>query len=400
MGTRGTASAFNSNERRIVHFTGFAHAATHYVELVFPTLAVGLAAETGLSLEVILSWSFGSYLLFGLGALPAGMAADRFGARPVILVGLFAAGLGACLAGSVTPGWPLAAALTTVGAGASLYHPAGTGLLSRAVVQRGRALGINGIYGNVGIALSPLVTFWLVASVGWRATLWITGMVILGGTLLFQRVQFSEPERGQAVSEMQENQEEAISSRSLMVFIVLCMAATLGGFIYRGNIVAAPALFSENIFFINYGLAASIALFVGIVGQYVGGRMADRHELRITYLGFHLAALPALAAMGLLASWPRLLVASLYSFFSLGMQPVENSLFAALTPNRWRSTAYGLKFVFTFGLGSTAVFLVRGVAEASSLSAVYLVLAGVGLALVSFIGLLIVLTWGRVIRNT
>ena len=185
-----------------------------------------------------------------------------------------------------------------------------------------------------------------------------------------------------------------------MVFIVLCMAATLGGFIYRGNIVAAPALFSENIFFINYGLAASIALFVGIVGQYVGGRMADRHELRITYLGFHLAALPALAAMGLLASWPLLLVASLYSFFSLGMQPVENSLFAALTPNRWRSTAYGLKFVFTFGLGSTAVFLVRGVAEASSLSAVYLVLAGVGLALVSFIGLLIVLTWGRVIRNT
>ena len=400
MRIRRRAPVFNPNERRIVHFTGFAHAATHYVELVFPTLAVGLAAETGLSLEVILSWSFGSYLLFGLGALPAGMAADRFGARPVILIGLLGAGLGTCVAGSVTPGWPLAAALTAVGAGASLYHPAGTGLLSRAVAQRGRALGINGIYGNVGIALSPLMTFSLVTAVGWRATLWTTGIVILVGTLLFQRIQFTEPERGEALSESQENPPDALFSHGLIVFIVLCMAATLGGFIYRGNVVAEPALFSEKISFINYGLAASIALLVGIVGQYLGGRVADRHDLRMAYLGFHLAALPALAAMGLLASWPLLLVASLYSFFSLGMQPIENSLFAALTPDRWRSTAYGLKFVFTFGLGSTAVFLVRGVAEASGWSTVYLVLAGVGLALVSFIGLLIVLTWGRAVRNT
>ncbi|MEE3327367.1 MAG: MFS transporter [Myxococcota bacterium] len=391
---------FDDNERRIVHFTGFAHAATHYVELVFPTLAVGLAAQTGISLEVVLSWSFVSYLLFGLGALPAGMAADRFGARPVIFTGLLTAGLGACIAGSVAPGWPLATALATVGAGASLYHPAGTGLLSRAIVQRGRALGINGIYGNIGIALSPLVTFALATAIGWRLTLWTTGLVILAGTFLFQRLQFTEPPRGESNPESPRNETAALSRHGIIVFVVLCVAATLGGFIYRGNVVAEPALFSENIFFINYGLAASIALLIGIAGQYLGGLMADRHELRMTYLGFHLAALPALAAMGLLASWPLLLVASLYSFFSLGMQPIENSLFAALTPERWRSTAYGLKFVFTFGLGSTAVFLVRGVAETSSWSHVYLALAGVGVALVFCIGLLIVLTWGRPARNT
>jgi hypothetical protein len=37
---------FDANEKRIVHFTGFAHAATHYVELLYPTLAVGLVAQT------------------------------------------------------------------------------------------------------------------------------------------------------------------------------------------------------------------------------------------------------------------------------------------------------------------------------------------------------------------
>ena len=39
------APLFEPAEARIVHFTGFAHAATHYVELVYPTLAVGLAVE-------------------------------------------------------------------------------------------------------------------------------------------------------------------------------------------------------------------------------------------------------------------------------------------------------------------------------------------------------------------
>ena len=145
---------FDSNEKRIVHFTGFAHAATHYVELIYPTLVVGLVAQTpGVdSIEEALSWSFGGYLLFGLGALPAGVAADRLGGRKVILIGLVVAGMSACLAAASSPGWPLALALCGIGLGASLYHPAGTGLLSRAVAARGRALarGGNGVMGEAG----------------------------------------------------------------------------------------------------------------------------------------------------------------------------------------------------------------------------------------------------------
>ena len=43
-----------------------------------------------------------------LGALPAGIAADRYGARRVILFGLLVAGASACAAGLAEPGWPLA----------------------------------------------------------------------------------------------------------------------------------------------------------------------------------------------------------------------------------------------------------------------------------------------------
>jgi MFS family permease len=392
MAAETRAKRFSPDEARIVHFTGFAHGATHYVELVYPTLAVGLAAETGLPLERVLSWSFVGYLFFGLGALPAGIAADRYGARRVILFGLLVAGASACAAGLAEPGWPLALCLAGLGAGASLYHPAGTGLLSRAVTARGRALGINGIYGNLGIALAPLTTATLVAATSWRATFVLTGAAIILATLAFSRMHLAEPPIRHESGDVKGDEQPGVSPRAVAAFVILCVTATLGGFSYRGNTVAQPALFAEEISFMGYGMAATLAMLVGIAGQYLGGTIADRRDLRTSYLFFHLCSLPMLVLISRTTELPLLLASSLYVFFALGMQPIENSLFATLTPERWRSTAYGLKFVLTFGVGSTAVWMVRGVAGRSGWAAVYLVLAGVCAALIAGIVLLIVVS--------
>ena len=400
MPTPSPTATFNANERKIVHFTGFGHAATHYVELVYPTLAVGLAAETGLPLTEVLAWSFAGYLLFGLGALPAGIVADHLGARPVILFGLLGSGLSAALASVVPTGWPIALCLAGIGASASCYHPAGTGLLSKAVAARGRALGINGIYGNAGIALAPLATALLSEQLGWRATFALTGGVLLIATAVFAQMAFLEPQRAEAPSDSPE--QDSPSRRSnlgLAPFLAVCFTATLGGFMYRANTVAQPALFASEIDFIGYGAAASGAMLVGLVGQYLGGLAADRWELRGSYLFFHVASVPLLVAIASTTGISLLFTSAMYVFFALGMQPIENSLFAALTPERWRSTAYGIKFTLTFGIGSTAVWLVYEVARNDGWSAVYWALVGFALALIAGIGCLYGLTRGRAVRN-
>ena len=391
MATGAKGASFDEDERRIVHFTGFAHGATHYVELVYPTLAIVLARETGIPLERVLSWSFASYLLFGLGALPAGYAADRWGARRVILIGLWTAGAATCSAAVATPGWPLALSLAGVGLGASLYHPAGTGLLTRAVRARGRALGINGIYGNVGIALAPLATATLSERLGWRTTFAITGGVLLAATAVFSRVPLVEPPRA-AQATASEAAGAPVSRRAVATFALLCFTAMLGGFAYRGNTVAQPALFAEEISVMGYGLAASLAMLAGIAGQYAGGLVADNRELEWSYLVFHLASLPLLVLVSTLQELPLLAASAIYAFFALGMQPIENTLFATLTPDRWRSTAYGLKFVLTFGVGSSAVWLVRAAAASWGWAGVYRALAVVVTVLVLGIGALIAMT--------
>jgi hypothetical protein len=124
--------------------------------LVFPTAAVAISRSEGIALETVLGWSFAGYLIFGLGGLPVGVPTDHVRARWVVRAGVLGLGPALMAVAFVQPGPGLALALAAVGVFASLYHPAGLGLLSRNVRARGAALGLNGIAGNVGIAGSPV----------------------------------------------------------------------------------------------------------------------------------------------------------------------------------------------------------------------------------------------------
>jgi len=375
-------------ERNVLVVTGVAHAATHFAELMFPTLAVVVAREQGLPLDIVLGWSFAGYLLFGLGALPGGYLADHVGARPVVLASLLGVGLACLVASLTTPGPTLAAALALLGLAGSLYHPAGMGLITRTVRARGRGLAINGIFGNVGIALTPAVTGALATQLGWAWTFRVCGLALVAVGIACALLPIDEPDHSTETVP-----DAPTSDAAWLPIVFLCIAAALGGISYRGNTLVQPAFFAERVSFLSFGVATSAIYLIGIAGQYAGGIVADRFDLRWGYLGFHLLSLPALLAMGALFGAPLLGASAMFVFFSLGMQPIENSLFARLTSARRRSTGYGFKFVLTFGVGSTAVWLVRWAETAYGLPAVFGVLAGVvGLLCLSILALIVVTT--------
>ena len=87
-----------------------------------------------------------------------------------------------------------------------------------------------------------------------------------------------------------------------------------------------------------------------------------------------------------------LLITMGYMLFLLGMQPIENTLVAKLTPDKVRHSAYGTKFILTFGVGAFAVYLVGWVKEAWSLPTVFVAMAIVSLATVLSILLLMRVT--------
>ncbi len=384
------------NERNVVILTGVAHFSTHFFELMYPTLAVTLAHSAAIPLERVLGWSFLGYLLYGLGAVPAGLLADHLGARVMLIAGMAGMGVGA-LAASDSPAGPgLSICLGALGLAMSVYHPAGMSLISRTISARGRALGINGIFGNVAIAATPIVTALLCEEYGWQNTYAFAGFTMCVVAVLCAFLRIDEKALPHALAP-----RRPVSARrhgDKLLFALLCVAAMLAGLSYRGNTVVQPAYFAERVSTLGFGATTSLVYLFGIGGQYVGGVLADRHDLRWLYLGFHALSLPALLLMTWVSGTPLIAVAAVFVFFSLGMQPIENSLFARFTPVRWRATGYGIKFVLTFGVGSLAVQLVAHAQAAGDLSHALLLLAGIVAALVTVIALFAVLS-GAPIHN-
>ena len=398
-------------ERNILWVTAAAHFLSHFSMLVFPSLALVLGETFGMSFDQVLALSFWMYLLYGLGALPAGVLTDLWRPRYMLAICLLAmAGFSILAAASGRPA-TLRLALAGLGLAGSIYHPAGMALITRGIARRGRALGINGVWGNLGVVAAPFATGLLTMLCGWRGAYIALAVpcLVAGVWALFLHVEGEAPEPDVT--------RNAGRRRLALSFAVLCGAMMMGGLAYRGQTLVLPAWFSEQAALLVAAVEGldwlprtgralfaatsltSLSYLAGAAGQVLGGRLADRCDLRRMYILFHGISLPLLYLLGSLSDVPLLLCALGYAFFAFGMQPIENSLVSALTPPRLRSTGFGLKFILSFGVGSSAVHLVGGWQQAGGLASVFPRLSLFLAALLLLAGLLWRLTRRWDLRN-
>jgi MFS family permease len=381
-------NGFTRDEKNILLIACPCHFLCHFFMLIFPAATMPMVATFGMPIEEVVKISFVMYLAFGLGALPSGYLVDRWQAKGMLVIGLFLKGVGMMLAGLFPDPSSMVVFLGIVGAGASIYHPAGLALISRTIRQRGYAMGINGVWGNFGIASAPLMTGVLTWLLSWQTTFVILGAfgVLTGFLIALVPVNESIVRRQEKV--------DANHVEMIRYFLIICAALVFAGIAYRGNMLLLPAYLELNTSFFHDLIASfsfvrlqgtatlaatvltSLVLLAGMAGQLLGGRLADRIDLRRAYLLAHGASLPFILLMAFTGNYLLAFCAAAYVFFSLGMQPIENSLIAALTPHRWRSTSYAVKFILNFGVGASVVYVIGAVKQAYSLETVYVFLSG------------------------
>jgi len=386
-------------DRSILSVTCYGHFLSHFNMLVFPALLLPLARRLEMNMADTLDLAFAMYLLMGLSALPWGLLADRFGARPLLALFYGGAGLSALAAARFLDNpTHLSWALAGIGLFSGIYHPAGLGWIACCVSRTSAGMAKNGMFGNLGLAMAPVLAGLGNYFFGPQLVYAGVGLMNLAGLfplLRTLRLDLVPPVHARP----------PVRQGSWTGFMILLTAMMLGGIVYRGATVTLPALFeirgtgflallerwSRHELPANVVATGSTSLLylVGMLGQYYGGRVGERFDLGRGYLVFHLLTIPLALLTGLVTDLPLILFATAHAFFLLGMQPIENTLVARLTPPSMHGSAYGMKFVLTFGVGAMAVQLVRAVEKDLSLAAVYPVLAGVSTLLVCCILVLI-----------
>jgi MFS family permease len=159
----------NANERKIIVLSCYGHFLSHFYMLIFPSLVIPLTKYFHMSVPEILSLGFLMYLLFGVGALPMGILTDLWSGTRMLAIYLLGLGAFSLLAGMARNPSFFMVSLTFIGLFASIYHPAGLGLISKGCKRMGYALGINGVFGNLGLGFAPIVTGAVTYWFGWRA---------------------------------------------------------------------------------------------------------------------------------------------------------------------------------------------------------------------------------------
>ncbi len=155
------------NERKVSLLLNLAHALDHLFLLIFATAVASIARDMGLARwEDLMPFGAAAFFFFGVGSLPAGKLGDQWGRRKMMLVFFIGIGVSAILVSVAQTPWQLAFLLALMGCFASIYHPVGIPMLMQYTDSPGRAIGFNGLMGNLGIAVAALPPGWLVSVSG------------------------------------------------------------------------------------------------------------------------------------------------------------------------------------------------------------------------------------------
>ena len=234
-----------NNPLTTLGFINAGHFFTHLFMLLYATVILSFDGVMALSYGNLLSLALPGFILFGAGALPAGWLGDRWSARGMMALFFFGAGLSSVATGLARSPGEIAAGLCAIGLFCSIYHPVGTAWLIRVARRRGRALGSNGVFGNMGIAFAATVAGSLATLIHWRAAFIVPGVlsILIGaGFLLMVR-----SERGASLGPSKKYGHQPVPAGMWRVFAVLAVTALFGGIVFQCTAVALPKLFDDRL---------------------------------------------------------------------------------------------------------------------------------------------------------
>jgi MFS family permease len=349
-----------SRPRRSFAFLCAGHTATHLSMLIFPTAVLALAPAWQRGYDSLIALGTIGFVTYAAGTLPAGWLGDRWSRTGMMTVFFIGLGLSLILTGFARDPLELGLGLGAIGLFASIYHPVGIAHLVEITNRSGQAIGVNGVFGNMGIAGAAITAGGLSAAFGWQAAFIVPGAVVVLLGILYAL--FARGEASAAAPAVKSAHADATSTDQRRVFGYLVISALGTGLIFNGITVVMPALFAERLALPHdpslVGAAVSGVTAIAAFAQIVTGSLMNDRRVK-----------PLLIGLTLGQALLFLLIAGAGGFFTVGLAlpmlllvfgeiPASDWLIARYTGAANRARSYAIMYVVSLGVSLFAAPLI------------------------------------------
>ncbi len=341
-------------------YINIGHFLDHFMMLIFAKAAFDAGRHFGLSYDEIIIYGTLGLFLFGAAAPLAGWLADKYSRSLIIIIYPFGVSLGAFLCFLSSSPIMLGFSIGVIGFFAAIFHPVGIAMLIRDSNKVGIRLGVNGVWGNMGVAAAPVLTGFIILNSNWQLSFLVPSLICL----IFGIAQL----RGFKEIDIQEEKTKQKISNGLVegwkiVLLSLTMTTLAGGFIFGSLTFLIPRIFEVNLSGISVdiaitGLLAGIVYAIASLSQVGVGYLIDRYSPKII-LGFvGIGQFLLIYLSSLYIDYALFFVMLMAMFFVFGQVPITDAILVRYVDDQWRARILSVKFLINLCAGASVLPLV------------------------------------------
>ena len=357
----------NSNKKdvEIISLIGLAHSISHFFHLIIAPLFPWIKVEFGLTYAELGLLMTTFYVVSSVVQSTSGLLVDRYGARPMLFIGIFFLMISAFILGFAHTYTMLLIGVSIAGLGNGVFHPVDYTMINHLVKEKNlaHAYSVHGVTGYLGWAAAPLFLLSLTALFdSWRVAEFgagiLAGIVLL--ILLYRRKQLEDHE----VDNHYEEKEAPIAT--LAIFKLPSMWMSWLFFYLTSFGFAGIQSFSSSALVDIYQIpisltASSYTLFMicSALGLIAGGFVATKisDPDRVITTAFLISGVMAIVTgMGIFPGWTVPVLFALMGFGGGMAGPARDLMVRAGTPKGASGRVFGLVYSgIDFGAASGPV---------------------------------------------
>ena len=344
------------------------HALDHLFLLIFATAVSAIATEFGVGRwEDMMPYTVGAFVMFGLGSIPAGRLGDLWGRRQMMLVFFFGMGLSAMGVALTQTPLQMGIALTVLGVFSAIYHPVGIPMLVQKAERPGLTIGVNGLAGNLGIAMAALSTGFLVAWQGWRMAFIVPGVVSILCGFLFA---WTAPNETSAPAKKKSTVVQLPKHLAWRTFAVMVATSTSTSLLFNITTNGNTQLLAERLDGLvndptRLGMLLAVIYAVASLAQLVVGRLLDWLPVKPLFFAVLFLQIVSFALASQTTGWVWYVAAIGYMVMVFAAIPFSDTMVVRYIDDAMRSRVSGTRIAISFGISSLAVYSLGPFVKAS-----------------------------------